>query len=279
MNAITDATNENEAAKKILFDTYWSSSGWKRKSHTSPSDFEFACKAGYMFKPEDVDHDKVIAWAKEAKQNTDLLAVSNAFLASLSSRKLEYRSALGSVAVLKHFPIHDAPLARKEACQVCGYSRAAAKEDLSVLNFERHKWAGVRHSDVLYAAFDLKLFSELQEVEPTPEDIGIMREILRVLKSAQADDSPRTMEKSLADVLSSNKQEREVLLTILSFCGILQPEGRSGYFDTFINRAFSDHTDNLPPAYKLDWQYPLCWWRGKDGVDDRAVKHYFPQLG
>lgn len=278
MKLTTDPKSQNETAKKILFDTYWSNTGWRSEPHTPTEDFELACNAGYMFKPEEFDHDKVVSRVKEARSRCKLLSVSNAFLASLSSRRLELRSALGSFAVLSEFPEHAAPGEKKETCEICGYSLVSEKEDLSVLNFERLKWGGVRHSDALYAAFDLTLFAQLEPVLPTSDDLRIMHEIVEILQSAAPDDTPRQLEQKLNKTFASNKEERDVLLTILAYCGVLQPEGRTGYFQVFTNRAFSDHIDNLPKAYKLDWRYPLCWWRGKDGVNKRALRHYFPQL-
>ena len=73
-----------------------------------------------------------------------------------ASRRVEIRSALGSFAVLQHFPMHAAP-GQREACPVCGdYNRPADEEDLNVLNFERFKWGGVRHDQQYPLPFQIK---------------------------------------------------------------------------------------------------------------------------
>lgn len=43
--------SRDKKALQILFDTYWSSRGWKRDQTTDAADFEYARRAGYMFDP------------------------------------------------------------------------------------------------------------------------------------------------------------------------------------------------------------------------------------
>ncbi len=39
----------DKKAKSILFKTYWSSQGWKRKYETDPLDFEVRSKGHFLF--------------------------------------------------------------------------------------------------------------------------------------------------------------------------------------------------------------------------------------
>ena len=113
------------------------------------------------------DYPKPISHAETLKQLHDLLEkikpqdVADAFLHSLSSRKLEYRSALGSywyaVAISEHKETY-----KEEGCDICGWSKWACKPTeyqkrtgVNVFNFERYKWGGVRHDDLNYVLFDL----------------------------------------------------------------------------------------------------------------------------
>jgi hypothetical protein len=260
-------------ALQILFDTYWSKSGWKRSPTVSPDDYAYALDAGYMFEPVERSHDDLIHWLKTSSDQVLLADVSNAFLASLSTRRLELRSALGSFAVARNFPVHHYA-GNDFCCATCGIFRDPIQPyDLSVLNFERYKWGGVRHERPEYIAFDLEQFRKLEHVEFTPRDLEIIRQIIETISHSEMDDRPRTLEKRLANILASNKAEREILLQILAYCGIIQPTNVPSYFESFIN--YSERTEPLGNRY---WKYPICWWRGTHGINRQALHLYFPHL-
>src|SRR5436189_202810 len=83
--------------------------------------------------------------------------------------RLDRRSALGSFAVARHFPDHRHTGGSARYCTVCGSLGDPADncpEDLSVLNFERFKWGGVRHLHPIYAALDLELFAKGEKPVP-----------------------------------------------------------------------------------------------------------------
>lgn len=124
-------------------------------------------------------------------------------------------------------------------------------------------------------AFDLEQFASLARVEPSGQDVAIMRQIIEVVRRCPAEAKARELEKSLAAVIKSNQAEREVLVQVLAYCGILQPAAMAGYFETFVK--YSER--RLPAVHKLDWSYPVCWWRGADGVNQQALGDYIPQLG
>lgn len=264
---------KNNRALKILFDTYWSSKGWKSETTVSPEDFIFAQNSGVMFQPVNLSHDDIVNWLKSTFEGVSLEDISNAFLVSLSTRRLELRSALGSYAIAKNFPVHKYQ-GDSYSCEICGVIENPNEPyDLSKLNFERYKWGGVRHEDLEYTAFDLEQFSKLEKVEPTNQDIEVMRQIIQIANQCEPNDKPRDLEKKLASVLQSNKQEREILIEILAYCGILMPGKRSDYFQSFPHY----YERVVPPVNKIDWTYPVCWWRGRDGVNQAALKYYFPQ--
>ena len=264
----------DQKALKILFNTYWSSAGWKREQTVSSDDFTYAQAAGLMFPTTHLSHADLVTWLKTAFADSNLKNISNAFLVSLRTRQLELRSALGSFAIAKNFPNH-AHQGQKFTCTICGTSSNPNQPyDLSRLNFERYKWGGVSHESPEYAAFDLQQFAKLDPVEPTGPDLELIRRLLEVIRQASPLARPRDLEKKLASVLKSNQAEREVLLQILAYCGILQPAGHPGYF-----QSYPEYIDrDFPPVSKIDWTYPICWWRGSAGLNQSAVEYYFPQL-
>jgi hypothetical protein len=271
----TEATpTQDRRAVKILFDTYWTSTGWRDGRSTPADDFEYAKRAGVMFDAVSLSHDETVERALSAVSNVGRESVADAFVASLSSHRLELRSALGSFAVMQHARRHDAPTGRG-ACPVCGvYDRACEPEDLNVLNFERLKWGGVRHSQPLYAALDLELFARLKAAAPTRDDVRLLLAIIDSIEAAPPDTSSASLEKRLAKVFKSNKAERDVLIGILGMCGILGTAAHPGYLRQFVPAS----TRELPPRRFVDMAYPACWWTRADGVSKEAVAYWFGHL-
>ena len=267
----------DKKALKILFSTYWSSSGWKADSErlTPPDDLRYAKRAGVMFDPIRLSHGDIVRRAIEARSRIEPHAVAAAFLASLTTRRLELRSALGSYAVLLHFPPHEHHDRRKR-CPVCGeYNTPDEDVDLNVLNFERFKWGGVRHDQPIYATFDLERFASLDPPSPTGADVAIFRRILREIESVPPETTAPQLEKSFVGILPSNKAEREILVNILGYSGVLAVPDHAGFSNGFVR---SDERQ-LPPQRFVEMGYPACWWRGRFGIDEAALRSWFPTLG
>ena len=145
---------------------------------------------------------------------------------------------------------------------------------MNILNFERFKWGGVRHTDPLYIGFDLDLFTRETPVEPTSADIGVMDEALHAAASMPAGSKLADLVKVLARIIPSSVQERRALIGILGYCGILRDASKPDFLDGFpawVNREEVPWTKN-------DWPYPVQWWNGSCGVSEDAVKFWFPNL-
>jgi len=151
----------DDRAVKTLFDTYWSPRAWKPDAlrATSPDDFAYAKSKRVMFDPAHLDHGQAVEHVLGAFGRLDRRKVADGFVASLSTRRLDWRSALGSYAVFQHLASHK-PQIEGRRCMVCGLYLNEKAVDLNVLNFERLKWGGVRHDHLEYAALDLGLFLE-----------------------------------------------------------------------------------------------------------------------
>ncbi|MBB4360116.1 MULTISPECIES: hypothetical protein [unclassified Bradyrhizobium] len=275
--------SRDKKALQILLDTHWSPKGWKRDKAIEPADFECARQAGYMFDPVAVTHDDIVARLLTIRNRVSLEQVTDAFLASLSTRRLELRSALGSYSFAAHFPDHrlveqargQMPSGRLH-CRLCGrYGHSAAEqEDLNVLSFERWKWGGVRHLDPLYCWFDLTQFEKASLAAPTQEDYSILARIVEIVSGLPPKAKPNELEKRISKVIKSNGSERRVLIEILGYCGVLKPAGRCGFLQAFTSNELRDR----PPDHTNDWNYPVIWWQGADGVDKDALNRLFPKI-
>jgi hypothetical protein len=77
--------------------------------------------------------------------------------------------------------------------------------------------------------------------------------------------------RSVSCLLPGNKQEYGTLLEILGYAGVLQPQEYPGFLDSYVV------CDELREGNN-DTHYPVCWWRGRDGVNEKAVKFWWPRL-
>ena len=260
-------------ALEILFRKYWSPTGWAKGAITQ-AEFDYAKQAGVMFEPIDVSHDTTVERAVEIRKSVTPEVVGNAFLASMSSRRMDWRSALGSLAAILHLPAHSfTPQAHAKSCALCGAYPNDAGLDINVLNFERLKWGGVRHTQPLYAILDLDWFASRPLPQPTAKDRDIFSAGLGRIAQLAITARPADLEKALKGALPSNLPERRTVVDILGLAGVLIPRNRPTFWGEYPFSVERDH-----PGNKNDWSYPILWWRGSDGINHDAVKFWFPGL-
>lgn len=272
----------DKAALRTLFNTYWTSQGWRpsKDRKTSQDDFEAAKKAGIMLDPQKASHDSTIAMAIYSAGMVTASQVADAFVASLTSRRLDLRSALGSYAFLRHMPSHScmessrASKPGKKQCDICGDYEKEVLEDLNVLNFERFKWGGVRHLEPLYAGLDLSLFHQFGHLHPTTEDKALFKALIEAIEKAPAKTTAPQLEKFFPKELPSNKPERDTLTAILGIAGILGTQDHPGFWQSFV--PINDRADN--GQHFEDMAYPASLWRRSNGIGHEALHHWFGHL-
>ena len=269
----------DKKAKDILFKTYWSSTGWKDEYITAPEDFKYAKEKGMMFDPLTISHDDCVKQIIEMAKSISMEQVVKAFLSSLSTRRLDWRSGIASYYIAQLVTPHEyTPIksgcsyqdgkiaAVSYTCEVCKNLKYGVigrekyvNADLNVMNFERIKWGGVRHGDLIYTLFDLQQFKKEQITEPNQIDVEIFKDILNAIKSCDSGDFPSKLRDKLKGIpnLKSNHNERSVIVEILACIGILNPKSY-----------------NRPEPGKHDWTY-ATFWRGEDGYDAEVVEEYF----
>ena len=237
----------------------------------STDDERYALETGFFVMPREMTHNEVIDWTCRAVGSVSLIDVSNAFLASLSSRRLELRSALGRYAVGLYLPRHQY-LSAGICCAICGLIAPGKKRyEFSGTNCGRYTGGGVSdYPDDI--AFDLSEFAKLPPCIPTEDDIAIFRKIISVAASLPPNAGPGVLVKQLQGLFSANTQEIERLVTILGYCGILQSAKYPSFHDRYV--SYADRGRWL----QTDWCYPIEFWRGRDGVNRQALAFYFPQI-
>ena len=262
----------DQRALKVLLNTFWSTGGWKPDAQRglSSEDFVYAKSKHFMFDPVQLDHGQAVALLFKSINKLTRRVVVDAFLASLSTRRLDWRSALGSYAVFQHLPTHG-PSGDGRRCNTCGFYLQDSEQDLNVLNFERFKWGGVRHDQLVFAAMDLELFLEGMPPIPTIEDIQIFKNVISAITNVPSNVGSGALQSHLAKALKSNKAERDVLIAILGFCDILSTPDHPGFTDRFISIGHRE----LPNRHFVDMPYPACWWRDDIGINQARLQEYF----
>jgi hypothetical protein len=245
----------DKKAKDILFKTYWTSAGWTSDENriTDKDDFEYAKSKGVMFDPLSISKKVIVERLTELLSKIPKEDIANAFLCSLTTKQFELRSAIGSYA-------NALRIINGEKMESWDLPNEYVNEDLNVLNFERIKFGGVRHSQALYNYFDLNLFSQLQIDKPKQDDLDIFSKILKTVEESVSGEYPSKLRDRLKDVYKSSKDERDNILEILACCKILNP------------RSY-----DRPTTGRNDWHF-VEYWRGEDKYDSKAVYHYFQRL-
>lgn len=260
----------------ILLDTY----RYPYTALISPEDFQIAKEQGFMFDyPKSYTHEEAIEKEKELVSRISPDEVANAFLYSLSTRKLEYRSALGSFYYLRSIPEHTAAY-RYKTCEYCGFcmfeenpNERGKIRGLNVLNYSRYKFGGSGQDKLHYAIFYLEMFEKMPKVSPKREDVIILKDILSLASELAPSQkmSPYLKLITSKKIIKSNHSELRVMLDILGICDVFNSKDAKGYFNHFTKSAF----DRDPIEHTNDFMYPTNRWHASDGINWDAVKYVF----
>ena len=275
------------AVLRTLAGTFWSRAGWHSPPQwPGPDAMARAVRAGIMFTgPRRLDHDGWVRAAVAAASTVTAQEAAGVFLSSLTTRRLDLRSALGSYALACHLREHPFTVPRDliydgyapigpDDCAVCGFRcREAGEQDLNLFNFERFKWGGVRRHSLPYIAFDLEQFARAPRPRPSDADIALGRQLTSYLSGLPA---AATASQAAAGMtfIKGNKAEREVILDILGVTGILQTAAHPGFASAYVPAA----QRHLPPRRFTDRAYPVRWWTAADGVNTAALRQFFAQM-
>ena len=262
---------------EVLMAVYWNGGRRKYKAPTE-EDYAKARAEGYMFdKTPARSHDETLRDLRCTLEKISPTDIANAFLYSLSTRQLQYRSALGSYYYAIAIPDHNHE--ERKVCHLCNWYPIASEDsplhkigDYNILNFERYKWGGVRHTDPEYALFDLEQFLLLPKVTPLDEDWRILKSILNTIPELPPSKKVGALRELITKkkLLKSNKYEVEGLLNILGICGVLSSAYAPCYCDCFV-----DVWHRAPKEYTNDYKYPVNWWYVSDGVNDDRFQKVF----
>lgn len=272
---------------KTLFALY-KSANWD-KTDISENEMTIAKEQGYLFDyPDHETHSDMLQRLRSILAQIDPKDIANAFLFSLSTRMLEYRSALGSyyyaMAIPEHefMKSHNEMLAAASAhCYLCGWSawkdkpnKFDEKYGYNFKNYERYKYGGsvIGNINLNYAIFDLEQFIKLPKVTPVDEDKQIFAKILSCVECLKNSDKVGKLRDVIqkSKIFKTNKDELSVLLGELGICGILANKDFPSYEVYFANEY-----ERSPVEHKNDFAYPVNRWHAMDGINTEKLSEVF----
>jgi len=239
-----------------------------------------AVAAGVMFtEPWSLDHDGWVRAARHGAAAVTADEVGDAFLASLTSRRMDLRSVMASYALTRHLPDH-AYTERQGGvtCAVCGISRRrdGTVQPKDVNSFSQIRFSyGAYPGDVMYAAFDLEQFARAPRLEPTADDIALGQQIIDYLRQLPDKTTAAQAARGLT-IVPGTRDQRDTLIESLGICGILHSPGHPGYADAFIPH-WKAETDWPSQRFPFGC-YPTWWWQAEGGISESALRQFLPQL-
>lgn len=271
---------------KTLFAIY-KDCPWEAK--ISEAEIALAQEEGYLFDyPKYESHSDTVNRLFCTLEKIDPKDVANAFLFSLSTRRLEYRSALGSYYYAKAIPVHELMnsynkemAARANRCYLCGWhawktnpNRFDMATGLNIWNYWRYKYGGdpVGRLEIQYALFDLEQFAKLPTVIPTEDDVRILKMILSCVSLLKSSDKAGKLRDAIIKMkpFKCNKDEVSVLLGELGTCGILASKEYPSYDEYFANEYERDSDE-----FRSYFAYPVNRWHARDGINAEKMKEVF----
>jgi hypothetical protein len=219
--------------------------------------------------------DRILALRERMSEH----AIADAFLASLSTRRLDWRSALASWAHVKNLPLHEVepvPGAYSVICLVCGAlgeSDAPDNPESLARLLTTRRMGATGFPDLMWSTLDLEDFATRPPAVPSSRDVAVFRDIIEFLGSREPGETSTTLVAALGrtKLIAGNKNERAQLVDTLGLCGILRVPHRPAPLQLFTPGPARE----LPPHRFIERSYPVCWWRGADGVNLGTARALF----
>ncbi|MBM3997081.1 MAG: hypothetical protein FJ303_23460 [Planctomycetes bacterium] len=223
-----------------------------------------------------VGHSHAVARLRKAVAAADPRAVADAFIVGLQPDHCVHRAALRAYAVGRHFPAHSfKPHTRDNpnpACTTCGMA-AEIETAPAYMELLRHRDGACGFSDQpFYAAHALEMFAASDPPSPKREDYQRMNKLIRILRDAKPSATANEIADRIRPIVQGNKYTRTYIIETLGYCGILETPDHRGFHDGWVRWI-----DNVRPANRNnEMDLPAAWWRGKDGINLAALRHFFP---
>jgi hypothetical protein len=221
------------------------------------------------------NHDEVLMELRQFAQRWTIEEATQAFVASLWSAPIIWRSLLVGKLLATGIPHHEyTPYPSSAICQICGLSEGGSV-DTSLQWYWRMTSGTPLDGNPFGCMLALKeLANEKQVPTPTEYDIWTFRAILTVLRSLP----PETRYSKAAPILkkvallpTKNKFAYTDLLETLALIGLLDTEDYPGMATSFTSYKKRDERPNT----RVEVQAPLAWWNSSIGINNGTLISIF----
>ncbi|WP_158977324.1 hypothetical protein [Cellulophaga sp. L1A9] len=245
------------------------------KKHITDEDFNYAKKHFVMYDRVKLDHNEICKRIKIAVEKIKKQEVVDAFLYSLSTRQLEYRSFLSSYCIGKSLTEHSftaSPKPNETICEICGLHSYEFEEliEFNTLNYFKYKH-GSCTDNLISVLFDLEQFPKYSIKKPNNNDFEILNGLKKTIEDSENNDRVSQLKKNISKTIKSNDEERLGILEILGIIGVLHDEKHFGYFEKYVTYSEREHR----PVRNDDVGYPSRWWKGEFGIDNEKWNYWF----
>lgn len=227
-----------------------------------------------------ITHNELVEYIFSVYKEADKQKYTNLFLASLSLRKLEWRSGLPVFAIMQSFPYHKFSVSEnrqksQKHCLICSDYEYIMNEneDVEFIKESFIECGGIIDFSLLNYYYYMFKTNSIEDVIPKEKDLIIFSDILDLILSSKDKDLNKKQllsRMSEIKIFSSNIEERKLLLETLGYCSILQTDKYKGLLHQYTNLAIAPHK-----THSSDWEYPIDFWTGKDGINKEAFKFWF----
>jgi hypothetical protein len=235
-------------------------------------------------------HEEMLSLAKKLVAEADELALAEGFIYGVTHKNYrEYILPFVAYHFFKNFPAHKK--IEKEpfsfCCSMCDYWDAPAvsgKENEVYLDFfDAFLDASFLYQaktyisySVNYALYCLEEGVKFPKLQATKEDFSALLNAVRLAESIP----PMKKAGAYKQVLYKSKllpltgDETQEFINVLSYLNILHPKDMVGFAQQYTPQGEQKDASE----HKNDYAYPVCHWRGEDGVDYKMVERLFGKL-
>lgn len=239
----------------------------------SADDLHYLKSLGLAFDPVALSHDEAVRRSLSAYSRISKRQVTDLFLSSLTSRRLELRSGLSAYAIMQTMPDHQYEETPAKFCRICSGSKEMPYLDLTALNKSRFRCGALFLFRTPYQIqFYLEQHAGLPDILPQAADVDLFNGIVAALGKVDEDCKPRDIYKVLKGVegFKTSADECRSLLETLGLCSILETNEHKGYLYHYTNPGLAPSK-----SHSSDWAYPVDFWTGKEGINRNAFSFWF----
>ena len=254
-------------------------------SNSEPTEEEWknGIDNGILVPKSVMTHDEIISEIKLLSDRILVDDAAKAFLYSLSSGDMRYRTAISSLIWAKVLPNHSSLTDKTKrsygSCNLCGCNHGLDEaEEIDFNKFGVFRYLAPTQygnrpdfGQAEYVLNDLREFEKLPTVEPTEEDYYILNRIFGVIGTLKSHNKAVALISDIRKqkIMNATGNGIHCLLGTLSMCGILETDKEKGYLHTFTN------CNDRDLFMDGDFFYPLKHWKAKFGVNYEAVQEIF----